>query len=165
MFLVPLLSPKLLKAQKKVTILHMKILKTVYNSQLRFIKSLTVFVTLFMLTSSFGNKTMAQDKNQMVRLAKIKVDSLQLEQYNAALKEQMTTAIRVEPGVLTYYAVADKSDPSSITILEIYADTAAYNSHIATLHFRKYKEAVKNMVKSLELVDVTLIGSARKPGM
>lgn len=143
----------------------MKILETVYKSQRRFIKSLTVFVTLFMLTSSFGNKTMAQDKNQMVRLAKIKVDPLQLAQYNAALKEQMTTAIRVEPGVLTYYAVADKSDPSSITILEIYADTAAYNSHIATLHFRKYKEAVKNMVKSLELVDVTLIGYARKPGM
>lgn len=143
----------------------MEILETVYNSQRRFIKSLTVFVTLFMLTSSFGNKTMAQDKNQIVRLAKIKVDPLQLEQYNAALKEQMTTAIRVEPGVLTYYAVADKSDPSSITILEIYADTAAYNSHIATPHFRKYKEAVKNMVKSLELVDVTLIGSARKPGM
>ena len=143
----------------------MKILDTVYKSQRRFIKSLTVFVTLFMLTSSFGNKTMAQDKIQMVRLAKIKVDPLQLEQYNAALKEQMTTAIRVEPGVLTYYAVADKGDPSSITILEIYADTAAYNSHIATLHFRKYKEAVKNMVKSLELVDVTLIGSARKPGM
>ena len=165
MLLVPLLSPKLLKAQKKVTILHMKILKTVYNSQLRFIKSLTVFVTLFMMTSSFGNKTMAQDKNQMVRLAKIKVDPLQLEQYNAALKEQMTTAIRVEPGVLTYYAVADKSDPSTITILEIYADTAAYNSHIATLHFIKYKETVKNMVKSLELVDVTLIGSAKKPGM
>lgn len=143
----------------------MEILETVYNSQRRFIKSLTVFVTLFMLTSSFGNKTMAQDKNQIVRLAKIKVDPLQLEQYNAALKEQMTTAIRVEPGVLTYYAVADKSDRSSITILEIYADTAAYNSHIATPHFRKYKEAVKNMVKSLELVDVTLIGSARKPGM
>ncbi|HEU5164358.1 MAG TPA: putative quinol monooxygenase [Chitinophagaceae bacterium] len=143
----------------------MKIFETVYKSQRRFIKSLTVFVTLFMLTSSFGNKTMAQDKNQMVRLAKIKVDPLQLEQYNAALKEQMTTAIRVEPGVLTYYAVADKSDPSSITILEIYADTAAYNSHIATVHFRKYKEAVKNMVKSLELVDVTLIGFARKPGM
>ena len=143
----------------------MKILQTVYKSQQRFIKSLTVFVTLFMLTSSFGNKTMAQDKNQMVRLAKIKVDPLQLEQYNAALKEQMTTAIRVEPGVLTYYAVADKSDPSSITILEIYADTAAYNSHIATLHFIKYKEAVKNMVKSLELVDVTLIDSAKKPGM
>lgn len=131
----------------------------------RFIKSLTIFLTLLMLTFSFGKKAMAQEKNQMVRLAKIKVDPSQLEKYNAALKEQMTTAVRDEPGVLTYYAVADKNDPSSITILEIYADTSAYNTHIHTPHFQKYKDTVKDMVKSLELVDVTLIGTAKKPGM
>ena len=101
----------------------------------------------------------------MVRLAKIQVDPSQLEKYNIALKEQMATAIQVEPGVLTYYAVADKKDPSHITILEIYADTAAYKAHIETPHFKKYKETVKNMVKSLELEDVTLIGAAKKPGM
>jgi quinol monooxygenase YgiN len=126
-------------------------------------KVLFVFIAIFALTLNL--KVMAQEKNQMIRLAKIKVDPLQLEKYNAALKEQMTTAIRAEPGVLTYYAVADKNDPSNITILEIYADTAAYQSHIITPHFMKYKEAVKDMVKSLELVDVTLIGAAKKPGM
>ena len=108
---------------------------------------------------------MAQQKNQMVRLAKIQVDPVQLEKYNAALKEQMTTAVSAEPGVLTYYAVADKNNPTHITILEIYADTAAYKAHIETPHFKKYKETVKNMVKSLELVDVDLIASAKKPGM
>jgi metallo-beta-lactamase class B len=108
-------------------------------------------------------RAMAQNKEQMIRLAKIKVDPLQLEKYNTALKEQMTTAIRVEPGVLTYYAVADKADPANITILEIYADTSAYQLHIRTPHFLKYKETVKDMVKSLELVDVTLVGVAKKP--
>ena len=108
---------------------------------------------------------MAQQKNQMVRLAKIKVDPLQLDKYNIALKEQIATAVRVEKGVLTYYAVADKNAPSQITILEIYADTAAYELHIATTHFKKYKETVKDMVKSLELVDVNLIASAKKPGL
>lgn len=105
----------------------------------------------------------AQSKNQMVRLAKIKVDPLQLDKYNAALTDQMTTAIQVEPGVLTYYAVADKADPANITILEIYADTSAYQLHVRTPHFLKYKETVKDMVKSLELVDVTLVGVAKKP--
>jgi quinol monooxygenase YgiN len=114
--------------------------------------------TLFSVESAF-----AQQKIQMVRLAKIQVDPAHLEQYNAALKEQMTTAVKVEPGVLTYYAVADKNNPAHITILEIYADTAAYQSHIQTPHFKKYKAAVQNMVKSLELVDVDLIGSALKP--
>src|SRR4051794_19328879 len=110
----------------------MKVLEAAYKSQLNVIKSLTVFITLLMLILSSFSNAMAQEKKQMVRLAKIKVDPSQLENYNAALKLQMTTAVRVEPGVLTYYAVADKSDPASITILEIYADTAAYNLHITT---------------------------------
>lgn len=121
-------------------------------------------VTICIVTLSFSTKAMAQQKNQMVRLAKIQVDPPQLEQYNTALKEQMATAVRLEPGVITYYAVADKSNPSHITILEIYADTAAYKAHIATPHFKKYKETVQHMVKSLELIDVNLIGAAKKPG-
>jgi quinol monooxygenase YgiN len=107
---------------------------------------------------------MAQD-HRIFRIAKIKVDPAQLDKYNAALKEQMTTAISVEPGVLSYYAVSDKKEPSHITIFEIYADPDAYNAHIQTPHFKKYKEAVKDMVKSLELEDVDVIGVAKKPGM
>jgi quinol monooxygenase YgiN len=117
-----------------------------------------VIVMLFMAGNAF-----AQQKKQMVRLAEIHVDPAQLQQYNAALKIQMTTAVAVEPGVLTYYAVADKNDPSHITILEIYADVDAYKAHIETQHFKKYKATVQNMVKSLKLVDVDLVGKAVKP--
>ncbi|WP_348811589.1 putative quinol monooxygenase [Flavobacterium maritimum] len=142
--------------------MNMKIFKPTTKTSLGRTKLLTTVIAIFILTLSFSLNSMAQEKIQMVRLAKITVDPLQLDQYNSALKEQMTTAVRVEPGVLTYYAVADKSAPSHITILEIYADTAAYKSHIETTHFKKYKETVKDMVKSLELIDVTLIGSATK---
>jgi quinol monooxygenase YgiN len=126
-------------------------------------KKLLLSVTVLVLMLFFVEDASAQQKKQMVRLAKIQVDPAQLEQYNIALKEQMKTAVSVEPGVLTYYAVADKSDPTQITILEIYADTDAYKKHIETPHFKKYKATVQNMVKSLELVDVNLIGKAVKP--
>jgi quinol monooxygenase YgiN len=126
---------------------------------------LILMIIICMLTLFFSTNVMAQQRNQVVRLAKIQVDPAQLEKYNTALKEQMTTAVSVEPGVLTYYAVADKSNPSHITILEIYADTAAYNSHIKTPHFKKYKDTVQGMVKSLELTDVNLISVAKKPDM
>lgn len=123
-------------------------------------------ILLLFLSSVFtlllSTELHAQKKDQMVRLARIKVDPAQLTEYNNALLTQMKTAIALEPGVLTYYAVADKKDPSNITILEIYADTAAYNKHILTPHFRKYKDSVKDMVKSLELVDVNMIGFAKK---
>ena len=107
----------------------------------------------------------AQTDNRMIRLAKIEIDPAQIREYNTALKEQIQTAVRLEPGVLTYYAVADKKDPSRITILEIYADSAAYQKHIATPHFKKYKTTVERMVKKLELVDVDLIGSAKQVGL
>ena len=132
-----------------------------------FIRRQTIFsvAAIFVMTIALHLTGLAQSKNQMVRLAKLKIDPNQLEKYNDALKEQMTTAIKLEPGVLTYYAVADKNDPSHITILEIYSDTVAYQAHIVTTHFKKYKETVKDMVKSLELVEVNLIGSAKKPDM
>ena len=40
------------------------------------------------------------------------------------------------------------------SILEIYADRAAYESHLQTPHFRKYKQGTLSMVRELELVDV-----------
>lgn len=140
----------------------MKIFESISKVQLNPVIWMTALIIVMILTLSFSKNNMPSEKVQMVRLAKIKVDPLQLNNYNSALKEQMTTAVRLEPGVLTYYAVADKNDPSQITILEIYADTNAYKSHIETTHFKKYKETVKDMVKSLELIDVTLIGSAQK---
>ena len=94
-----------------------------------------------------------QNKNQMVRLAKLVIDSSQLEKYNALLKEEIEASVRLEPGVLTLYAVAEKNDPTHITILEIYADTVAYRSHLLTPHFIKYKNETNDMVKSLELVE------------
>ena len=44
---------------------------------------------------------------------------------------------------------------NKITILEIYADRAAYESHLKTAHFQKYKQGTLEMVKDLELVDVS----------
>lgn len=90
---------------------------------------------------------------QMVRLAKLVIDSTKLETYNAYLKEEIEASIKKEPGVLTLYAVAEKSRPTHITILEIYANQEAYKHHIQTSHFLKYKNGTKDMVKSLALIE------------
>jgi quinol monooxygenase YgiN len=118
---------------------------------------------LFLIIASFFCfETNAQAKDNMYRIAKIKVDTNQLELYKSTLREQMNTAIKVESGVLSYTVVADKNDASLITIMEVYANLDAYQSHILTPHFKKYKETVKNMVLSLELIDTELIERVRK---
>jgi quinol monooxygenase YgiN len=97
----------------------------------------------------------AQQPSQITRLAKLVIDSLQLDAYKAALKEEIETSLRVEPGVITLYAVIEKERPTHITILEIYADAKAYKAHLLTPHFVKYRNGTKQMVKSLELVATT----------
>ncbi len=106
---------------------------------------------LFVLAMFFSLKATAQ--NQMVRLAKLEIDSALLGRYKSFLKEEIETSMKVEAGVLTLYAVFEKERPNRLTILEIYADSSAYRSHIKTPHFLKYKNGTADMVKSLELVE------------
>ena len=63
-------------------------------------------------------------------------------------------AMRLEPGVLMIYAIAEKDAPHKVTIVEIYADRAAYESHLKTAHFLKYKHGTLDMVEDLQLIDV-----------
>ena len=112
---------------------------------------LTIITCMLMLISN--KEASAQQKSQMVRLAKLIIDSTQLENYKALLKEEIEASVRLEPGVITLYAVSEKEKPTHITILEIYATTDAYKSHVQTPHFIKYKNGTKEMVKSLELVE------------
>jgi quinol monooxygenase YgiN len=119
----------------------------------------TFFIGLLTLIGLHSN---AQDGNKMYRIAKIKIDPTQLAKYTLALKEQMNAAIQLEPGVLSYNVVADKKDATQITILEVYASPEAYQSHIVTPHFKKYKETVKDMVLSLELIDAELVARVQK---
>ena len=94
-------------------------------------------------------------ENNLVRLSKITVDPDRLDDYNAFLKEEIEASMRLEPGVLALYATAEKEAPHKVTILEIYADREAYEKHLETPHFQKYKQGTLKMVKKLELVDTT----------
>jgi quinol monooxygenase YgiN len=104
----------------------------------------------------------AQNKNWVVRIAKLKIDSAQLENYKTALKRHAETAVRVEPGVITLYAVYEKNNPTHVTVFEIYASQDAYQAHLKTDHFLLYKQTTKDMVKSLELIETVPIALETK---
>jgi quinol monooxygenase YgiN len=90
-------------------------------------------------------------RDRYVRIAEIEIDPAQLEAYQAAIREEIEASVRLEPGVLALYAVADKEHPAHVTVFEVYADTDAYQAHLETAHFKKYKAATQGMVKSLRL--------------
>lgn len=123
-----------------------------------------IFLLILAMTSLFSNHAFSQKIQPYVRIATLVIDTAQLKNYSAALKEHAQAAIRKEPGVLTLYAVYSKEQPDHVTVFEIYASVAAYQSHIQTSHFLKYKATVKDMVKSLVLTDVVPIALESKPG-
>ena len=91
---------------------------------------------------------------KMVRIAELEIDPEQLDAYRALLAEEIEASVETEPGVLMLHAVAERERPEQIRILEVYADREAYEAHLRTPHFLKYKEGTAGMAKALRLVDV-----------
>ena len=91
----------------------------------------------------------------LVRIAEIEVYPEHLEAYLAAATEIQQKSLAEEPGVLCLFPTQMKEDSTQFRILEIYASQQAYQHHIHTAHFQKYKQGTLHMVKSLKLQDLT----------
>lgn len=94
---------------------------------------------------------------RIVRMADLEIDPAQLDAYKALLAEEIEASLRLEPGVLMLHAVSIDETPERVRLLEVYADEAAYQAHLATPHFLKYKTQTAAMVRSLRLLPVTPI--------
>ncbi|MDR6693068.1 antibiotic biosynthesis monooxygenase family protein [Stenotrophomonas sp. 1337] len=116
-------------------------------------KKMIIGTLISMLAGPFS---VGAQEVQMTRLSKITVNADHLPAYRDALAEEVRASMKLEPGVLSLYAVFDKEDPTRLTILEIYASRQAYEQHVKSSHFLKYKSGTLHMVKSLELVMLIL---------
>jgi quinol monooxygenase YgiN len=102
----------------------------------------------------------------VVRIAELVIDPAQLEAYKVAVREEMEESIRVEPGVLAIYSVAEKGKPNSLRFFEIYASEEAYRAHIESPHFKKYVAITQPMIVSRKLIEtqpVQLSAKALQP--
>jgi quinol monooxygenase YgiN len=106
----------------------------------------------------FGPTALAGQQTEiMVRVSEIEIVSSYLEEYKAILKEEAAASVRLEPGVIAIFPMYQKEHPSQVRILELYATREAYESHLQTPHFQRYKTTTLRMVKSLKLVDMAAI--------
>ncbi len=97
-----------------------------------------------------------------IRVAELEIDPAQLDGYTAAVREEIDDSVRIEPGVLAIYCVAEKDQPHKLRFFEMYTDETAYKTHIASPHFRKYVEATTGMITSRKLIDVNEVQLSAK---
>ena len=100
-----------------------------------------------------GEKPTAEHaaQNMIVRIAEIEVYPQYLQEYLAFANEVDRLSIEREPGVICLYPMQSVEDSCQIRILEIYASEEAYQQHLKTPHFQKYKQGTLHMVKDLKL--------------
>ena len=109
-------------------------------------------------TAAFANNPKAEI-DMLVRISEIEVYPEYLNEYIKFAKEVVETSVKNESGVVAIYPMIQIGNNRKIRILEIYKNRQSYEKHIASPHFKKYKEGTLHMVKSLELVDMRQISS------
>jgi quinol monooxygenase YgiN len=96
-------------------------------------------------------------------MAELEIDPATLEAYRALLTEEIEASVALEDGVLSLNAVSIRDHPNKVRILEVYANREAYEAHLQTPHFLKYKTETAGMVTALTLIDVEPIVMRSKP--
>lgn len=114
----------------------------------------TLLLTMLLLSASSFVQAQQTAQTMLIRLAEIEIHEQHLDAYKAILKEEAESSVRLEKGVIAIFPMSSKEHPTQIRILELYADQAAYQAHLKTPHFLKYKNETAEMVKTLKLVDM-----------
>ena len=93
----------------------------------------------------------------VVRIAELDIVAEDRARFISAVTEEMTESLRVEPGVLAIYAVADRDNPNRLRFFEIYANEAAYQQHLESRHFTAYVATTQPMIVSRRLIETVPI--------
>jgi quinol monooxygenase YgiN len=109
------------------------------------------------------NQNSIVPETMMIRIAEIEIDPAYLDEYIGILKEEAEASVRLEAGVISIYPMFQKENPTQVRILEIYANEEGYKTHLQTPHFKHYKTATANMVKSLKLIDMSALDEQTMP--
>lgn len=99
----------------------------------------------------------------VVRLFELQTDPLQQDAFDAAGRQNMAASLASEPGVLAIHTAADSRQPGMVYVFEIYADTQAYQAHLATSHYADFLRQTQRLISKKTVVDTTPVFLAEKP--
>jgi quinol monooxygenase YgiN len=125
------------------------------REEIMFHRTMTALVLAMALLLILPSARVSADPipGQFVLLVELEIDPAHLEAFKAAIKEDGETAVRAEPGCMSFNAVFEKDNPTRVRLFEVYQNAHAFKAHLETPHFKKYAETTKDMVKSRKRID------------
>jgi quinol monooxygenase YgiN len=127
-----------------------------------YLKPFLALGALMAISSVSKASDLREARAPYVRIAELDVDATQLERFKAAVQEVGAASVRLEPGCLVLYAVAEKDNPSHVKVFEMYRDPDAYQSHLKSEHFKKFRADTVPIIKSRRLIDMIPLSLAAK---
>jgi quinol monooxygenase YgiN len=113
-----------------------------------------------------GRSAMAQDaRSAFVRLADLEIAAAHVEAFRTAAAEHALATLGTEAGALALHSAAEKGSPTRVRVFEMYRDEAAYQAHLQTPHFQKFRAATASMIVERRLYDAVPILLGSKPQM
>lgn len=94
--------------------------------------------------------------------SELEIDPAQLDSFKT-LAEENVRATRTESGVLAFYWAGEKDHLNRIRILEIYADANAYQAHLQSPHFLRFRAGSSHMVTNRQLFEALPVMLGSKP--
>jgi quinol monooxygenase YgiN len=74
------------------------------------------------------------------------IQPARLEEFLPLMRENASASRAGEPGCRQFDVCADPARPASIFLYELYDNRGAFEAHLASAHFRRFDEAVRDMV-------------------
>ena len=69
------------------------------------------------------------------------------DRFMAEMLDDARGSVRDEPGCLRFDVIQDEKEPNRIYLYEVYADRAAFDVHMTTPHFLKWKRRRPGLVR------------------
>lgn len=90
----------------------------------------------------------------VVRLFELGIAPGQTAAFDAAGRANIGTSIQQEPGTLAMFAVTQQNDPLMAQVLEVYRNTAAFQAHAASAHFKQFLADTQPVVTTKKLIEL-----------
>ena len=101
-----------------------------------------------------------------LRWSELEIDPARLDIFKILAEENVREARRTEPGVIAFHWASERDRPTLVRVFEAYADANAYQAHLQSPHFQKFRAASGDLVtgrKLFEAVPVKLGAKALLP--
>ncbi|MEO6852930.1 MAG: antibiotic biosynthesis monooxygenase [Rhodoferax sp.] len=98
-----------------------------------------------------------------VRWSELEVDPAGLDRFTRLAEENVRETRSTEPGVLAFYWASERVHPNRIRVFEVYADENAYQEHLQSPHFQKFRAGSGPLVTSHQFFEAVPVMLGTKP--